>query len=119
VRPNLPAKAPAPASTEALFARFEALLEGTDIRQRADVRPVVFELSGEQPWAFQPHPSAKLFQRAREMPKSALRVRCSSELLARLLGGGAFLLTEDDDASFEGNIDDLLPLATALEGGAL
>ena len=44
-----------------------------------------------------------------------MRIECGSSLLARLVTDDAFVLGDDDHASFDGDLDDLLILAKVLE----
>lgn len=98
-----------------VFALLEHVLASARLRLRREAKPIAFELipSGEA-WMFDPLSDGALFAR-REPPPDVemLRLRCTPELLARLVTDPAFELRDEDDASYEGRIEDLLLLVSA------
>jgi hypothetical protein len=98
-----------------VFALFEHLLSGSNIRAQKDARPIVFALapSGEL-WRFDPRARGALFAPATRAEPGVLHLRCTAQLLVRLLTSPSFTLRDDDEVSYEGRLDDLLPVAAAL-----
>ncbi|MCC7386257.1 MAG: hypothetical protein IT384_30720 [Deltaproteobacteria bacterium] len=75
--------------------------------------------AGER-WLFDPHAPGPLFAQldpAAPLP-TALRLSCAPDVLTRLVTERSFFLREEDTASFDGDVDDLLPIAEALEEGS-
>lgn len=113
--PPTESRAPAP-TTEDVFALLEHLLSGARLRLRAEGRPIVFEIvPGHDLWLFDPRSEGPLFARAQSPREGALRITCGAELLSRLVTDESFALSEDDTASFDGRIEDLLVLADVLD----
>lgn len=108
-------------SAEDVFALMEHLLGGSKIRVDAKARPIYFELlpSG-QVWRFDPRAPGALFGPGElgDARPGELVLHCEPELLVRLVKSRGFELRDEDTAWFDGPIDDLLPLASALEAGS-
>lgn len=107
-------------TTEDVFALLNHVLSGARLRLRQEARPIAFQVasSGDSgdTWLFDPKADGALFARtpvADDAP--LLRVRCQPALLARLVTDPDFELRDDDDAVFEGDLNDLLRLVTAFE----
>lgn len=108
---------PSPPSTPEVFALLDHVLSSARLRIRKEAKPIAFDMLPEhETWMFDPRSDGALFSR-KAAPEGAalLRVSCRPELLARMVTDPSFELREDDDASFEGNIEDLLLMVTALE----
>jgi hypothetical protein len=107
-------------TTADVFALLEYLLSGSNIRLNPRARPILFVLlpTGET-WRFDPKSTGALLQPVHKpvLDPEVLTVRCEPQLLVRLATASDFSLGDEDAAFFEGNIDDLLPLADALEQG--
>jgi hypothetical protein len=104
-----------PAPSE-VFEQLEALLAASDIRDRRGAKPVLFDIAGHGRWLFDPLRAGRLIERV-EAPSPGpqpLRLCCGPKVLARLVASPSFELQEDDEVWFEGEVDDLLPLAEAL-----
>jgi hypothetical protein len=104
-----------PAPSE-VFEQLETLLAASDIRGRPGAKPVLFDIAGHGRWLFDPLRPGRLIEPV-EAPSPGthpLRLCCGPEVLARLVGSASFELQEDDEVWFEGEVDDLLPLAEAL-----
>lgn len=113
--PPTESRGPAP-TTEDVFALLEHLLSGARLRLRTEAHPIVFELvPGHELWLFDPRSAGALFARTEAPAAGALRITCGAELLARLVTDESFVLGDDDTATFDGKIEDLLVLAEVLD----
>lgn len=113
---NLDAVTDAAPTSEDVFALLDHVLDGARPRLRRDAKPIAFEMTNGERWAFDPRAEGPLFARSSQEPApEVLRVRCAPELLARLVTDAAFELRDDDDAFFDGDVDDLLLLVNAFE----
>jgi hypothetical protein len=100
-----------------VFALLNHVLSNARLRLRQDAKPIGFVLApGGETWLFDPKSDGALFSR-RALPAdpAMLRVSCSPALLARLVTDSDFELRDDDDAVFEGDINDLLTLVSAFD----
>lgn len=118
--PTPPPAGPAP-TAEDVFALLEHLLGGSKIRVDAKARPIYFELlPSREVWRFDPRAPGALFAPGdlKDAAPGELVLHCEPELLVRLVKSQGFELRDEDTAWFDGPIDDLLPLASALEAGS-
>lgn len=114
--PETASPSSAPPTTEDVFALLEHVLSSARLRLRSEGKPIVFEIvPGGDLWQFDPRADGPLFARTKAPTEGALRIRCGAALLARLVTDDEFVLGEDDSASFDGNVEDLLILADVLE----
>ena len=101
------------------FALLEYLLEAAGIRCDPTARPFLFELAPDgDMWIFDPHSPRTLFHRVEGVvPSGSIsKMTCSPPVLVRLLTSANFALEDDEHHAIDGSVDDLLPLARALEG---
>lgn len=118
-------KSPGTPTSRDVFQLFEYLLASSHIRVDDQARPVVFDIvaNGEdriiESWAFDPTSRGSLFAKIAigGGDPSVLHLRCALDVLVRLVTDPRFSLGEDDTASFDGRLEDLLPIADALEQG--
>jgi hypothetical protein len=113
-----------PPTTEDVFALLEYLLSRSAIRLDRRAKPVFFDvLPDHQIWSFDPRGPGPFFRQGelKQAPPGTLVLHCEGALLVRLVKDDHFALREDDTAWFDGNPEDLLPIAEALEqgGGAI
>jgi hypothetical protein len=99
------------------FDELGGWLERLSEPARAALRPVVFECDETgQSWLIDPAGAPVVrFGSAGQPAPGTLRLRCAPALLTRLLDGAPFCLEEDDLVGWDGSLEDLLPLADALE----
>ncbi len=110
-----------PAATTDVFALLEYILSSARLRLAKEAKPIAFALDGDGgTWLFDPSTDGALFREAgtASIPDDVLRVHCAPDLLLRLATADDFALKDDDTAWFEGDVEDLLPLATVLEASA-
>lgn len=113
--PSAAPPSPAP-TTEDVFSLLEYVLANARLRLRTEGKPIVFDIvPGGDVWLFDPRADGPMFRRMKDPAPEALRIRCGADLLARLVTDESFALGDDDTASFDGNLDDLLILADVLE----
>lgn len=116
-----PSPEPSAPSAEDVFALLEHLLGSSKVRVDRSARPISFHLlSTDEVWRFDPRAPGALFSRVSCPPAGAdhLVLHCEPELLVRLVKDARFELRDEDTAWFDGPIEDLLPLASALEAGS-
>jgi hypothetical protein len=104
-------------TSQDVFDLFEHLV-GAVRSDLGSASPIAFQVSPGEVWYFDPASKGRLFSPLRgQLPPGTLLLRCREDLLARLVTDPSFQLTEDDNASYEGNVDALVALASALEKG--
>ncbi|HEY4220344.1 MAG TPA: hypothetical protein VGO62_03360 [Myxococcota bacterium] len=97
-----------------LFALFDHLLDGARLKLLKTAKPVLFDLGRGERWLFTPSSTGPQFARTQDAA-NVLTVRAPLPVLARLVTSARFVLGDDDDGSYDGDIDDLLPIASALD----
>lgn len=100
--------------TADVMTLLEYLLGSSNIRLSTHAKPIIFE-TPEETWCFDPHAKGPLLRRGADVAPTSLRIRCSVDVLARLVTDTPFTLSDDDPASFAGDLDDFLQVAAALE----
>lgn len=111
------ASKPSEPTVEDVFALLELLLGQSKIRLDRAARPVVFSVASQR-WRFDPK-TKPLFQKQKSAEQDGvLELRCEPQLLIRLIKEPSFSLGDADEISYQGELEDLLPIATALEEGA-
>ena len=104
-------------TSQDVFDLFEHLI-GAVRSDLGSASPIAFQLSAGEVWYFDPTSKGRLFSPLRgALPAGTLLLRCRKDLLVRLVTDPTFALTENDAASYEGNIEALVELASALEKG--
>ena len=99
---------------EEVVALLETLLANTTYRALPRCERIAFEL-GDAVWTLDAKRKGPLI--ARENGVAALRIRCTPQVLARLLMDPDFHLRRDEELAFEGNPLALSPVIEALSGG--
>jgi hypothetical protein len=103
-------------SSDDIFALFEWLLAPARLALKARARRVAFRIVGTgHAWLFDPAHDGPLFRRVSSIPNTVFTLTCTTDLLQRLVTDDDFALGEDDTASFDGDVDDLLALADVLD----
>ena len=93
----------------------EALLTDTPFRSMPQAQPIAFEL-GAETWLLDPRrPGALLAMEP--ATRAVLRLRCTPQVLARLLTEPDFHLGRAEELTFSGNPAALAPVVEALSGG--